>query len=139
MRAQPVNFERGQDPKDGLKIGVNSMIPSITSYDLEQLVMYYMEGEEEIRNLVGDDEEYEENYGPEWWNRMERINLALKGKIKMGHYYDWKEFDNLDELINRKRQQKSAYKYFYNASPGQDGIALVMSKIPLPGAEDVTE
>ena len=32
MRAQTVNFERGQDPKEALGLGI---IPSITSDDLE--------------------------------------------------------------------------------------------------------
>ena len=41
MRAQPVNFERGQDPKTALGIGLAQIIPTITSDDLEILSDLY--------------------------------------------------------------------------------------------------
>ena len=119
-------------------IGVDAIIPTITSDDLQDL-QDYNEGKKWIRDSVSDEEEYEELYPAEWWDRMETIKQALKGKIKWDEYYDWKQFEWMQETINNKRDRKSPYKYFYNASPGQDGIYLMLSKIELPSAESAED
>ena len=138
MRAQTVNFERGQDPKGSMGVGVAHLIPKITSEDLELLQFGWdydkneWNDEEFIKEYSFDDDEPE--FKAEQLAHAKKIALALKGKIKFNYkVFDWKEEEEMIEFINSNPEPK--FPIPYNAHPGMDDWQIVWSKVPLPSAE----
>jgi hypothetical protein len=135
-------FERGKDPKSSLDIGVQRIISTITSEDLELFDMY-MGGEVEGRPW---EREFRENYEDEKGNlenpeeyerdlkRVKQIHSALRGHVETGEFFDHKEKD----LFNRYMEEGHPNKnYAYNAYPGGDGVLIIWSDIELPAAEEI--
>lgn len=144
MRAKCVNedldFERGQDPKRSLKIGVDYIIPEITSDNLE-LLGDVLDSENEIVAYKNWYESHGEDYGDyieaeETYKRLYQIALALKDKIQWGEFFDHHQEDDLDEYL---QNPPKGMKYAYNAYPDSDGWDVVWSSIPLPSAEEIEE
>jgi len=133
------NFERGVDPKEAMRIGINRIIPEITSDDLELLgdlldleddeIISYEEWYDDHGEDYEDDEEARESY-----NRLHLIALAIDGKIEWGKFFDHHEDDEMEEYLETPPVGKP---YAYNAYPGSDGWQVVWSNIVLPSAEPI--
>jgi hypothetical protein len=140
MKAKTVNFQRGIDPKKSLDIGLASVIPSIDSYELEQISIGWDPDKNEFSEefyqsqmegfMEEDPEEYKESL-----SRFKLIGLALKGHIEFGESFDWKETDEMEEYLDEAPPVDKPYAY--NASPGSDGYFVVWSDIELPNAEPI--
>lgn len=133
------NFQRGKDPKETINIGLNSLIPEITSYDLEILSDVIM-ADNSIRSYEDWYEDHGEDYendeeAQETYNKLYKIALIIKDKIEYGEPFDWKEEDNMEEYIENKKPIDKPYTY--NASPGSDGWWVVFSSVELPSAEPI--
>lgn len=133
------NFDRGQDPKTSLRIGVNHIIPEITRDDLEIIddilgdkgLKSYEEWYEEHGEDYDDDEEAREIY-----DRLVKIELAIGDKIKGGEFFDHHEFDT-DEFKEYFENPPEGYDWAYNAYPDGDGIYVIWSSVHLPAAEEI--
>jgi hypothetical protein len=137
MRAKTVNFQRGQNPKAALDIG---LIKSITSDDLALLEFGWIydeqrfDEEEFIKeyNFVGDSDEEKR----EALERAKSLAKILEGQIIMFlPFFDWKEEDKLHAFI--KTNPFPDYPYIYDSAPSMDEWRLIFSKIELPNADEI--
>jgi len=133
-----LNFERGVDPKEAMRIGINRIISEITSDDLELIadllelkegIVSYEDWYKDHGEDYEDDEEAKESY-----NRLHLMALAIDGKVKWGGFYDHKEVDEMEEYLETP---PVGMEYAYNAYPGGDGWQVVWSNIVLPSAEPI--
>ncbi len=140
MRARTVNFERGQDPKSQMDIGVAHIIPKITSEDLELLEFGwdYNKGkfsEEEFLKeyrFKGDSDEFVANQLT--WAK--KVALALKDKIIYEYkIWDWKNEGEM--IVSIKSNPHPEYPFLYDAHPGVDDWQIVWSKVLLPSADEI--
>ena len=109
----------------GKRTGKTLPLNEITSYDLEcvALIKTGQMKPKEIAEETGISEE-----------RIKALLRALKGKVKIGKIFDYKELDMVEDYIDRVCS-KGKYKYAYNALPGADSLWVVFSKVKLPLAE----
>jgi hypothetical protein len=138
MRAQPVNFKKGKDPKETLGIGVSYIISEITSDDLELLgdllddekgIVPYENWYEDHGEDYEDDQEAKESY-----NRLYKIALAIGDKIQWGLYFDHHEEYKMEHYLENP---PAGFPYIYNSYPDSDGWGIVWSSIYLPSAEEI--
>lgn len=137
MRARTVNFQRGQDPKTALDVGV---IKSITSEDLSLLGFGWLYDEQRF-----DEEEFKREYNfagdsaqekKETLERAKAVAKILEDRIIMYYpFFDWKEESEMYAFI--KSHPFLGYPYLYDAVPSMDEWRIVFSKIELPNAEKV--
>lgn len=136
MRARSVNFERGQDPKSSLDIGV---IRSITDDDLS-LLGFGWDYETQTFDMDEFKKEYRfaEDSEEELQEATERaiaVAKALEGKIIMhDRFFDWKEEGEYNVFL--KSNPYPEYPYVYDAVPSLDEWRLVFSKIQLPSIKE---
>jgi hypothetical protein len=135
-----VNFERGKDPKRGLRIGMNHLIPEITSYDLEAISTIMEDGASSFEEFVDfhgidtdDPEEMAE--AKRDYDRFQDIIIAIGNDIQFGEYKDWKEFGEVRDYLKHNTPEDKPY--VYNAFPEGDGIQIVFSSIELPSADEI--
>lgn len=132
---ESLNFERGQDPKQALGLGI---IPTITSDDLELVgdlldeeeILSYEEWYDDHGEDYEDDEEARESY-----DRLYQVASVLKDKIKWAGFYDHREEDKLEDVL--EGPWPKGMKYAYNAYPDADGWQVVFSSVYLPAAEEL--
>jgi len=132
---ESLNFERGQDPKQALGLGI---IPTITSDDLELVgdlldeeeILSYEEWYDDHGEDYEDDEEARESY-----DRLYQVASVLKDKIKWAGFYDHREEDKLEDVL--EGPWPKGMKYAYNAYPDADGWQVVFSSVYLPAAEQL--
>jgi len=132
---ESLNFERGQDPKQALGLGI---IPTITSDDLELVgdlldeeeILSYEEWYDDHGEDYEDDEEARESY-----DRLYQVASVLKDKIKWAGFYDHHEEDKLEDVL--EGPWPKGMKYAYNAYPDADGWQVVFSSVYLPAAEEL--
>lgn len=62
---------------------------------------------------------------------------ALKDNIKVGEFFDYKEEAQLEEYLRQNLNR--SYKYAYNAYPGGDGTAVILSKVELKNSEEAID
>lgn len=79
------------------------------------------------------DPDYVDSLSP----RQKAVNKLLKGKVKEGEFFDWKELKDMPSHIVKHMRRNPTYKYAYDAYPGGDGVLVVFSKVKLPKAEEV--
>lgn len=133
------SFNKGNDPKETLRIGLSYLISEITSDDLELLgdllddeeIVSYEEWYEDHGEDYEDDQEAKESY-----DRLYKIALAIGDKIEWGEFFDHREEEEFDEYI---LNPPPGMEYAYNAYPDGDGIQVVWSSVFLPSAEGVVE
>lgn len=132
-------FERNSKPKETMGIGVSSIIPNITSYDLEMLGFGWDYDKSEFNiNLFSDEYRFSEDTEEDFQNslnKVRKISIALDKKIKFDNFFDWKEYNEMEEYLKNRPFKK--FPYAYNAYPGGDEIQVVWSKILLPSAEKI--
>jgi hypothetical protein len=133
-------FQRGQDPKRGLKIGHQHLIPEITSEDLEAISTIMEDGASSFEEFVDfhgidtdDPEEMKE--AKRDYDRFQDIIIAIGNDIQFGEYKDWKEFGEVKDYLENNTPEDMPY--VYDAFPGGDGIQIVFSSVELPSAEEV--
>jgi len=69
--------------------------------------------------------------------RQKAVEKLLKGKVKEGELFDWKELSDMPSYLVKHLRKHPEYKYAYNAYPGGDGVLVIFSKVKLPKAEEV--
>lgn len=69
--------------------------------------------------------------------RMKAISKLLKGKVKVGEFFDWKEEEDMLHYLLKMARKYPEFKYVYDAYPGGDGWQVVLSKVKLPKADAV--
>ena len=136
---ESINFERGVDPKEAMRIGINRIIPEITSDDLEALSSAWDDekfSEEDYRDNYPYNEEDEEleDYEKEL-QRIRMIGVALEDHIEWGKFFDHHEDDEMEDYLLSEAPTDKPYAY--NAYPGGDGWTVVWSDIVLPSAEAI--
>lgn len=140
MRAKYVNFERGQDPKSALDVGIIQLRKKITNDDLMLLGFGWDYNKQEF-----DPDEFKkeyvfrgdsERYRKEQLEFASKIALALKDQIIYNFKrFDWKEEDEMIKYI--KLDPYPNYPYIYDAHVGIDDWQIIWSKIPLPEAQEI--
>jgi len=96
-------------------------LDEIDSDDLEALEMY--------RNYPKEIEDLDV------YERAKEVQKALKGLVRFGPYFDWKEEDKMNLWLSKVNRK--LWPYVYNAYPGGDGIQTVLSKVKLEKVEEV--
>ena len=69
--------------------------------------------------------------------RMKAVAKLLKGKVKVGEFFDWKEEEEMLHYLIKAAHKYPEFKYAYDAYPGGDGTQVVLSKVKLPKADKV--
>ena len=119
------------------KMSGGGKISDIDSYDLEKIIM----DSKTIKDEIYEDVEagnIEKKDADKAYKRFMDIKSKLKGKIKVGEFYDHKELGEFIEWYDNEYDE-TKYPYLYNAYPGGDGWMVVMSKVELSGAEQLDE
>ena len=136
---ESIAFTRSGDSKRSLDIGSNRFRNKIDEYDLEGIVelsgmidknapisevMEYMEENWDVEELPEDEIE----------TALYLWDLYKKGLIEEGEFYDHHEFEKMMDQLP-KNQKK--WPFAYNGYPEGDGIAVILSKVEFPSAENL--
>jgi hypothetical protein len=128
-------FQRGQDPRKSMDVGMNPLVKEIDGHDLFLLFQITDQDTGKLKSFEefitlpyyeGSDPEMQE----ELYERGKRYYELLSGVL---HWYG--PIESVEEFEEAERKAKG--KYLYDFTPDGDNINIVISDIELPSAGDV--
>jgi hypothetical protein len=137
---ESINFERGQNPKQSMDIGLFAKINKITSSDLEFLKIYTDNGDGKgnqnprlFKEVYGDSSGYEK-----YLKRVEEVyNLLEPYEYLFGDSFEADMKPEMKKFV-KSYLKNPKYNYAYNCDIMEEGtFDVFFSEIELPSADQI--